>query len=76
MKEVLEVMIRNLVENEDQVSVNEVEGEKSIIYEVKVAEGDMGKVIGKQGKVAKSIRTIMKALAGKKQKKVSLEFIG
>ncbi len=76
MKEVLEVMIRNLVENEDQVSVNEVEGEKSIIYEVKVAEGDMGKVIGKQGKVAKSIRTIMKALAGKKQKKVSVEFIG
>lgn len=76
MKEVLELMIKSLVENEEQVSVNEVEGEKSVIFEVKVAEEDMGKVIGKQGKVAKSIRTIMKALAGKSQKKVSVEFIG
>lgn len=75
MKEVLELMIKSLVENEDEVSVNEVEGEKAVIYEVKVAKDDMGKVIGKQGKVAKSIRTIMKALAGKKQKKVNVEFL-
>ena len=76
MKEVLESIILNLVDNKSEVSVKEVDGEKSIIFEVKVAESDMGKIIGKQGKIANSIRTIMKAVATKEQKRVSVEFIG
>ena len=76
MKEILQIIIENLVENKDAVQINEVEGEKSIVYEVKVADGDMGKIIGKQGKLAKSIRTVIKAVASKEQKRVSVEFIG
>lgn len=76
MKEILETIIRNLVEKQDEVSINEIIGEKSVVYEVKVAETDMGKIIGKQGKVAKSIRTIIKAVASKEEKRVTIEFIG
>jgi len=76
MKEVLESIVLNLVDNKAEVSIKEVEGEKSIIFEVKVAESDMGKIIGKQGKIANSIRTIMKSVATKEQKRVSVEFIG
>ncbi len=76
MKEILETIILNLVDDKDAVEINEVEGEKSIIFEVKVAETDMGRVIGKQGRLAQSIRTVMKSVAGKEHKKVSVEFIG
>jgi len=76
MKDILETIIKNLVENKEAISINEVEGQTAIVYEVKVAEGDMGKVIGKQGKIANSIRTIMKAVASKEQKKITIEFIG
>ena len=60
MKEIIETIILNLVDNKEAVSVNEVQEEKSIVYEVKVANEDMGKVIGKQGRLAKSIRTVVK----------------
>ena len=76
MKETLETIIKNLVEFPEQVSVTEVEGERSVIFEVRVADSDMGKVIGREGKIASAIRTVMKALAAKSQKKVSVEFIG
>ena len=76
MKEVLETIISNLVDDKDAVEINQVDGEKSITFEVKVAEGDMGKVIGRQGRRAKSIRTIMKAFASKEHKQVSVEFVG
>ena len=76
MKDILETIILNLVEDKDAVQINEVEGEKSIIFEVKVAENDMGRVIGKQGRLAQSIRTVIKSIAGKEHKKVSVEFIG
>ena len=76
MKEVLETVIKSLVANQDAVSVKEIEGEQSIIFEVRVEESDMGKVIGKEGRVAKAIRTIIKALAAKEGKKVNVEFIG
>ncbi len=76
MKEILETIILNLVDNKEAVEVKELEGEKSIVFEVKVADDDMGKVIGKQGRIAKSIRTVMKAVASKEQKRVSVEFIG
>ena len=58
------------------MEIKEVEGEKSVVFEVKVAEGDMGRIIGKQGRLAKSIRTVMKAVASREQNRVSVEFIG
>ena len=76
MKDILQTIILNLVDKKDEVEVKELEGEKSMIFEVKVAEGDMGKIIGKQGRLAKSIRTVIKAVANKEQKRVSVEFIG
>lgn len=75
MKEIIETIILNLVDNKDAVEVKEVQGENSIVYEVKVANEDMGKVIGRQGRLAKSIRTVVKSIAGKEHKKVSVEFV-
>ena len=76
MKEILETIIFSLVDNKEAVQINEVNSEKSVVFEVKVAEEDMGKVIGKQGRLARSIRTVVKALASKEHKKVTVEFIG
>lgn len=76
MKEILETIIKNLVDDPEAVTINEVEGEKNIIFEVKVAEGDMGKIIGRQGKIAQSIRTVIRAIANRKDKRVTVEFIG
>ncbi len=76
MKETLETIIKSLVEFPEQVTITEASAEKSVIFEVKVAQTDMGKIIGREGKIAAAIRTVMKALASKEQKKVSVEFIG
>ena len=76
MKEILQTIVLNLVDNKDAVTINELDSEKTITYEVKVASEDMGKIIGKQGKTAQAIRTIAKSLAGKEHKKVVIEFIG
>lgn len=75
MKEILETIINTLVSKKEAVSINQIDGEQSIIFEVKVAEEDMGKIIGRQGSIAKSIRTIMKAVASKENKRVSIEFL-
>ena len=75
MKEILETIILNLVENKDEVEIKETVSDKSVTYEVKVADGDMGRVIGRQGRLAKSIRTVMKSAGGKEHKKVSVEFV-
>ena len=75
MKEILETIILNLVENKDKVTISPKEEENTLTFEVKVAESDMGKVIGKQGKVATAIRTVMKSLAAKEHKKVVIEFV-
>ncbi|NLM74720.1 MAG: KH domain-containing protein [Clostridiaceae bacterium] len=75
MKELLEHIAKSLVDNPDAVSVNEVEGEKSVILELSVADEDMGKVIGKQGRIAKAIRTVMKAAAIKDNKRVIVEIL-
>ena len=75
MKDVLELIIASLVDNKDEISIEETSNEKSVEFKVKVAESDMGKVIGKQGRVAKSIRTVMKSVAGKEGKKVNVEFV-
>lgn len=76
MKEILKTIIENLVDDKEAVEVNEINGTQSVVFEVKVAEGDMGKIIGKQGRIAKSIRTVMKAVASKEHKKATVEFIG
>lgn len=75
MKDILEVIIKNLVDNPDEVSITEKNEPKNICFEVRVAKNDMGKVIGKSGKMAKSIRSIVKAVAGKEHKKVNVEFV-
>ncbi|MGN1298688.1 MAG: KH domain-containing protein [Candidatus Scatovivens sp.] len=75
MKQVLEIVIKNLVDNTEKVSITEKDNSKFISYEVKVAKEDMGKVIGKQGKMAKAIRTVMKSIATKENKKVNIEFL-
>ena len=75
MKNVLELIISSLVNNKDEISIEEVINNKNIDYKVKVASDDMGKVIGKQGRVAKSIRTVMKSVAGKEGKRVNIEFV-
>ena len=75
MKEILETMIKNLVEDEDSVSIEEIAQDSEIKFEVRVNEKDMGRVIGKKGKITQSIRTVMKAIAAKENKKTSIEFI-
>ena len=72
MKEILETIIVSLVENKDAVEIKETAEERKVTFEVKVAEGDMGRVIGRQGRLAKSIRTVMKSIADKEHKRVSL----
>lgn len=76
MKEILHTIISNLVEDQNAIEINQIDGTQSVVFEVKVAESDMGKVIGKQGKIAHSIRTVMKAVAAKEHKKATVEFIG
>ena len=75
MKEVLELIAKALVENPDAVSVTEIENGNSITLELRVADGDMGKVIGKQGKIAKAIRTVVKAAASIEGKHVSVDIV-
>ena len=75
MKEILEIMIKSLVEDKDSVSIDEVAQNSEIKYEVRVNEKDMGRVIGKKGKIAQSIRRVMKEIAAKENKKTSIEFI-
>ncbi|NLV76400.1 MAG: KH domain-containing protein [Tissierellia bacterium] len=75
MGELVEIIAKALVDNPDEVEVNEIEGTQSVIIELKVAEEDMGKVIGKQGRIAKAIRTVVKAAAIKENKRVVVEII-
>mgnify|MGYP001404180460 FL=1 len=69
MKELVEVIAKALVDHPEEVSVNEKNEGRTIVLELHVAEGDMGKVIGKQGRIAKAIRSVVKAAAAKKTKK-------
>ncbi|MDK2822155.1 MAG: uncharacterized protein PWQ67_1201 [Clostridia bacterium] len=75
MRELVEFLAKSLVDNPDQVKVNEVEGERSVVLELTVAPEDMGKVIGKQGRIAKAIRTVVKAAAARQGKKVVVEIL-
>ncbi len=75
MKELLTYIVQNLVEKPDEVSVTEREANGETVFEVRVAAGDMGKVIGRQGRIVKEIRILMKAVAQRKGKKVSVEIM-
>jgi predicted RNA-binding protein YlqC (UPF0109 family) len=75
MKDLLLTLAQHLVDYPDQASVNQVEGEKSIILELRVAPEDMGKVIGKQGRIARAVRTLVKAAAAHQGKRVVVEII-
>jgi len=75
MGELVKIIAKALVDNPDEVFVTEIEGRQSLIVELKVAPEDMGKVIGKQGRIAKAIRTVVKAAATKENKRVVVEII-
>ena len=75
MKELVEVIAKALVDCPDEVVETETENEKAIVLELRVAQSDMGKVIGKQGRIAKAIRSVVKAAASKEEKKVIVEIM-
>ena len=75
MKELLTYIVQSLVDNPDQVSVTERKTDGEIVFEVDVADGDKGKVIGRQGRIVKQIRILMRAVAQRKGKKVSVEIM-
>ena len=75
MKELLTYLIQNLVDHPDEVSVTERASGSETVFEDRVADGDMGKVIGRQGRIIKEVRVLMKAVAQRKGKKVSVEVL-
>ncbi len=75
MKQILESIITNIVDDKEAALIEEKIDGENVVYEVKVANGDMGRVIGKQGRVAKAIRTLMKSLGAKEKKRITIEFI-
>ena len=75
MKELIEYITKTLVDNPDQVSVTEVEGERTAVLELRVAKEDLGKVIGRQGRTARAMRTILNAAATKLKKRAVLEIL-
>ena len=75
MKELLTYIAQNLVDNPDEVTVTERNTDSETVFEVRVAEGDMGKIIGRQGRIVKEIRILMRAVAQKQGKNVSVEIM-
>jgi len=75
MKELIEYMARALVDQPDKVLLKEIAGEKTLIYELRVGEGDLGKIIGKEGRTAKAMRSIIAAAAMKQGKRAQLEIL-
>jgi len=75
MKELVEVLAKALVDKPDEVSVKEIIKDRTIIYELSVSPDDMGKIIGKQGRIAKSLRTVVSAAAVKENKKIVIEIM-
>jgi predicted RNA-binding protein YlqC (UPF0109 family) len=75
VKELIEYIARSLVDHPEQVKVRQVEGETSVIFELQVAQDDMGKIIGKEGRIANAIRTLLKVAAAREGKRAVLEII-
>ena len=75
MKEFIEFVIKHLVDKPDKVQVNEIAGERTVVFELRVGEGDMGKVIGRHGQTARSLRILLTAAAAKQGKRSVLEIL-
>ncbi len=75
MKELVELTAKALVDNQDKVNVTEIEGEKTVVIELRVDPADLGKVIGKQGRIARSLRTLLSAMGRRINKRVVLEVL-
>jgi hypothetical protein len=75
LKSTVEFLVKELVDNPDAVEVSEITGDDSTTYEVRVSPDDLGKVIGKQGRIANAIRTLVKAVAMKDKRKVYVEIL-
>jgi predicted RNA-binding protein YlqC (UPF0109 family) len=75
MKELIIIIAKALVDHPEDVTVNVVEGENSVVYELSVNKSDIGKVIGKQGRIAKALRTVVTSAAVKENKRVSVEIV-
>jgi len=75
MKEFIEYIVKRLVDRPEEVQVTEISGDRTVVYELRVGDGDLGKVIGKRGQTAKSIRTLLTAAAAKKGKRAVLEIL-
>ena len=75
MKELVEVIAKSLVDNPEEVTVTETEKDRATVLELHVAQADMGKVIGKQGRIAKAIRTVVKAASSKSSEKVIIDIL-
>lgn len=75
MKDFILFVVKHLVDNPDAVVVNEIDGERTVVFELRVGDGDMGKVIGKRGQTAKSIRTLLAAASAKTGKRAVLEIL-
>lgn len=75
MKELLTYIVQSLVDNPDQVSITEREADEETVFEVRVADGDMGKIIGRQGRIVKEIRILMRAVAQRQGEKVSVDIM-
>lgn len=75
MESLVEYIVKQLVNQKDQVNVSRVEREDAVVIEVRVAQEDMGKIIGKQGKIARAIRTVVKAASSKEEKRVIVDII-
>jgi len=75
MKEFIEFIVKHLVDNPSAVHVNEIDGERTVVFELRVGEGDMGKVIGRRGQTAKSLRTLLAAASAKMGKRSVLEIL-
>ena len=76
MEELIEHIVQALVDHPEQVSISEIEGKQSTLLEIKVAKDDIGKIIGKQGRTAQAIRTILNAASAKVKKRTIMEIIG
>ena len=75
MKEFIETIVKALVDNPNEVDLNEIQGERTTVFELRVGDGDLGKVIGKHGQTAKSIRIIISAISAKQGKRAVLEIL-
>lgn len=75
MKDVLQTVLEALVDDKTQIEITEKSDERQVLFEVKVAKSDMGRVIGKEGRIAKAIRTIFKAVGNREQKRITIEFM-